>query len=163
MVFFATLNNISVISWRSVLLVEEAGVHGENHRPVASHWQTLSHKVVSSTPRLGGIWSHNISGDKHRLPRYSCKSNYHAITARTAPYYVWQNSSQLNYNLHKPIQLVLYLKEIKLFFKLRKSRSWMLRLNKHPLIFNFQRNASEMLRRSKTINCLIKIILENIK
>jgi len=24
---------------------------GENQRPVASHWQTLSHDVVSSTPR----------------------------------------------------------------------------------------------------------------
>jgi hypothetical protein len=37
MVFNATFNNISVISWRSVLLVEEAGVPGENHRLVASH------------------------------------------------------------------------------------------------------------------------------
>ena len=45
-------NNISVISWRSVLLVEETGVPGENHRPAPSHWQTLSHKVVSSIPRL---------------------------------------------------------------------------------------------------------------
>jgi len=51
MVFNATFNNISVISWRSVLLVEETGVLGENHRPVTSHWQTLSHNVVSSTPR----------------------------------------------------------------------------------------------------------------
>ena len=39
MVFNATFNNISVISWWSVLLVEETG---ENYRPVASHWQTLS-------------------------------------------------------------------------------------------------------------------------
>jgi len=30
-------NNISVISWRSVLLVEEKGIPGENHQPVASH------------------------------------------------------------------------------------------------------------------------------
>jgi hypothetical protein len=37
MVFNATFNNISVISWRSVLLVEETGVPGENHQPVASH------------------------------------------------------------------------------------------------------------------------------
>ena len=37
MVFNATFNNISVISWQSVLLVEEAGGPGENHRPVASH------------------------------------------------------------------------------------------------------------------------------
>ena len=50
MVFNATFNNISVISWWSVLLVEETGVTGENHRPVTSHWQTLSHNVVSSTP-----------------------------------------------------------------------------------------------------------------
>jgi hypothetical protein len=35
-VFNATFNNISVISWQSVLLVEEAGVPGENHQPVAS-------------------------------------------------------------------------------------------------------------------------------
>ena len=40
MVFNATFNNISVISWLSVLLVEETGVPRENHRPVASHWQT---------------------------------------------------------------------------------------------------------------------------
>jgi hypothetical protein len=37
MVFNATFNNISVISRRSVLLVEETGVPGENHRPVVSH------------------------------------------------------------------------------------------------------------------------------
>jgi len=47
MVFNATFNNISVISWRSVSLVEETGVPGENRRPAASHRQT----VVSWTPR----------------------------------------------------------------------------------------------------------------
>jgi len=50
MVFDATFNNFSAISCRSVLLVEETGGSGENHRPAASHWQTLSHIVVSSTP-----------------------------------------------------------------------------------------------------------------
>ena len=34
MVFNATFNNISVISWWSVLLVEEIGVSGENHAPL---------------------------------------------------------------------------------------------------------------------------------
>ena len=34
----ATFNNISAISWRPVLVVEEAGVPGENHRPWASNW-----------------------------------------------------------------------------------------------------------------------------
>jgi len=47
MVFNANFNNTSVISWRSVLLVEEIEEH---HRPVASQSQTLSHNVVSSTP-----------------------------------------------------------------------------------------------------------------
>ena len=37
MVFNVTFNNISIILWLSVLLVEETGVPGENHRPVASH------------------------------------------------------------------------------------------------------------------------------
>ena len=37
MVFNATFNNISVISWRSVLLVEETGGPVENQRLVASH------------------------------------------------------------------------------------------------------------------------------
>ena len=41
MVFDVTFNNISVITWQSVLLVEETAVPRENHRPVASHWQTL--------------------------------------------------------------------------------------------------------------------------
>ena len=37
MVFNAIFNNISVILWHSVLLVEETKVPGENHRPAASH------------------------------------------------------------------------------------------------------------------------------
>ena len=49
MVFNATFNNISVILWRSVLLVEETGGTRENHRPAASHWQTLSHNVLHLT------------------------------------------------------------------------------------------------------------------
>ena len=42
-VFNATFNNVSVILWWSVLLVEDPG---ENHRSVANHWQTLSQNVV---------------------------------------------------------------------------------------------------------------------
>ena len=37
MVFNANFNNISAILWRSVLLLEETGVSGENHRPAASY------------------------------------------------------------------------------------------------------------------------------
>ena len=56
MVFNATFNNISVISWQSVLLVEEIGVPRENHQPA----KTL---VVIGTDCRG-----------------SYKSNYHTIT-----------------------------------------------------------------------------------
>ena len=35
--------------------MDKTGVPTENHQPVASHGQTLSHNVVSSTPRLSGI------------------------------------------------------------------------------------------------------------
>ena len=49
MVFNSTLNNISVILWRSVLSVEETGVQGENHQPAASRSQILSQNVVLTT------------------------------------------------------------------------------------------------------------------
>ena len=52
MVFSATFNNISVISWRSILLVKESG---ENRLRAPIHWQTLSHNVVSRAPRLTGF------------------------------------------------------------------------------------------------------------
>ena len=64
------------ISWRSVLLVEETGVPGENHRSAASHWQTLSHNVVSSTPRLRGMRTHDYSGDHPAHPDSSVH-HYH--------------------------------------------------------------------------------------
>ena len=54
MVFDATFNNISVISWQSILLVEESGGPGENHKPVASRSQLT----------LIEIRTHNISGDR---------------------------------------------------------------------------------------------------
>jgi hypothetical protein len=38
LVFNATFSNISAISWWSVLVVEEVGVPGENHRPWTSNW-----------------------------------------------------------------------------------------------------------------------------
>ena len=44
LLFSTTFSNISAISWRPVLVVEEAG---ENHRPWASNWQMLSHAAVS--------------------------------------------------------------------------------------------------------------------
>jgi hypothetical protein len=54
MMFNATFNNISAISWRHF-------IGGGKRRtwwktwPAASHWQTLSHNGVSCTPCLSGI------------------------------------------------------------------------------------------------------------
>jgi hypothetical protein len=79
MVFKATFNNISVRSWRSVLLVEETGGPGENHRPVASRCQTLLHSVV----HLALIETTSVVIGTDCIG--SCKSNYHTITATTAP------------------------------------------------------------------------------
>ena len=84
MVFNATFNNISAISLWSVLLVEETGVPRENHKPVTSHRQTLSHNVVSSAPH------HERDSNSQVVIGTDCigsrKSNYHTITTMMAPY-----------------------------------------------------------------------------
>jgi hypothetical protein len=66
-------------------LLEETNVSGENHWPVASHWQTFITYVASGTPRherdsnstLVVIGTDCIG---------SCKSNYHTITTTEAPW-----------------------------------------------------------------------------
>jgi len=79
MMFNATFNNISVISWRSILLVKKIEGPGKNHRPVAGHWQTLSHNVEHLA--LIEIRAHNITSVVIGTDCIgSCKSNYHAIT-----------------------------------------------------------------------------------
>jgi hypothetical protein len=65
---------------------ELSGGQGENHRPVASHWHTLSHNVVHLA--LVEIPTNNISGDSTDCIG-SCKSNYHTITATTVPFYIY--------------------------------------------------------------------------
>jgi hypothetical protein len=50
MVFNVTFSNISAISWRSVLLIGETEVPGENYRPAASRCQASSQNSVSSCP-----------------------------------------------------------------------------------------------------------------
>jgi hypothetical protein len=73
-VFNTTFNNISVISWRSVSLVEKTG---ENHWPAASHWQSFITSSEWDSNKLVVIGTDCIG---------SCKSNYHTIKTMTAPY-----------------------------------------------------------------------------
>ena len=70
MMFNATFNNISVISWQLVLLVKKTGVPRENHWLVASHWQTLSHNNVSSTSR------HLKENNKRRYLTYCARVTF---------------------------------------------------------------------------------------
>ena len=87
MVFNATFNNISVISWRSVLLVEQTGVPGKNNRTVASYWQTLSHNVGFEyiLTWAGFKLTTLVVIDTECIG--SCKSNYHRITTMNAHNY----------------------------------------------------------------------------
>jgi hypothetical protein len=47
MMLNAAFNNISAISWRSVLLVEETGVTGENHRQYENATLPVLSAVIS--------------------------------------------------------------------------------------------------------------------
>ena len=96
LVFSATFNNVLVISWRPVLLVEESVVQGENHRPVTEPWQSLPYIVVSSTPLLGGIWTHNVRGNRHWL-HSSYNSKYHTIRTTKDPFII-------------PVDIIIYWK-----------------------------------------------------
>jgi hypothetical protein len=103
MVFNATVNNISVISWQSVLLVDETEVPGENHWHVASHWQVYLIICIEYT----SLWNRfeittlvmvgtDCSG--------SFKSNYHTIMTNPVPtkfyIYLFIALSQLSAPFH---------------------------------------------------------------
>jgi hypothetical protein len=59
-------------------------VPGKNHWPAASHWQTLPHNIVSSTPRHEQVFEHITLLVRATACTCSYKSNYHTVTTTKA-------------------------------------------------------------------------------
>jgi hypothetical protein len=77
MMLNATFNNMSVISWRSVLFVEEIGVPGENHN--------FYHIMLYRVDLVWAVFDLTTLVLLGNNCRNSYKSTNHTITTTTAP------------------------------------------------------------------------------
>jgi hypothetical protein len=59
-VFNATFNNISTISWRPVLVVEEVGVPRENHQPWASNMDRDKMSILYKGPSIDASYQVSV-------------------------------------------------------------------------------------------------------
>jgi hypothetical protein len=106
--FNATFNNISVILWRSVLLVEETGVSRENHGLAISHcYFVFTTKIINFYSKLVPDQKWNIQRRKTTNTDCisSCKTSYLTIKA------TYLNYMQEIYTVHpkrQPYYLYLY-------------------------------------------------------
>ena len=85
MVFNATFNNISAISWRSVLLVEETG---EPWRQPQICLKLLANFITYYCIEYTSPWTGFELTTLGTDCTGSCKFNYHTITTANAPIYI---------------------------------------------------------------------------
>ena len=100
MVFNATFNNISAISWWPISLVKETRLSGENHR-LPEVTDKLYHMVLYRIHFvMSDIQAHNVRElvviDTDCI--CSCKSNYHVLTTMTALSFKYDHPIIVNNN-----------------------------------------------------------------
>jgi hypothetical protein len=102
MVFNATFSNISGISWRSVLLVEETRVPGENHRHFASRWQIklyhfMLYRVHCRNRMVVGFTHTCAINVYHHWGRHGRMVVRFTHTCAISVYHHWQVADKLNF------------------------------------------------------------------
>ena len=111
MVFNATFNTLSVISWRSVLLVEETGGPGETcHKPLTNFY----HIMLYTSPWLRfELTTAMVIGTDCIC---SCKSNYHIITNVAASSMCW-SFNHCTYYICVKLTICLFHSNVSCFYQ----------------------------------------------